>query len=124
MQSSRATAGMAYLLSEVLLVIIARSGNMLYERMSLTMFMVDTTYAMVIDNPDAIKKVNACRDILREVHRAYHPALDSNTYAAGARITFEQSLDDVLREILVIIYTENLINPSVLAEVKAKTWTA
>jgi hypothetical protein len=123
MNNNRNNNGLAWLLTEAILMRINKSGAQIYEKLDLTMLIIDTTYAMVSDNRKDMEIIEKERAAAQELRRQYSPIIDEDRLSVNeAKTNFNIYLDDITRIVLLIIYKNDLINPSLLQEVKAVKW--
>lgn len=126
MTSERSKSGMAYFMTDTLLTMNHRAGGHVYERFNLVMTFADCVNAMLEDeNKNDLVRLKLDEQLLAidELQKNYNPKFDIDIYMSDARTIFETHLNNVLRELLKISYQKNLINPSMIGEVKAHDWT-
>jgi len=123
MLNQRSSNGLSWLLTEAILYRINHAGGPVAERIDLTLLIADTVGAMVSDNLADKAIIDSEVKALEELWRNYTPVLDENRIVVtDTKTDFNIYLSKIMRNLLIVIYTNDLINPSMLKEIKAAKW--
>lgn len=114
--------GMSWQVVEIMFTLIHSVGGRLYDKLHLVMMLADCIHAMLAEKKPAQDKVQGLRESLRELRKQYYPRLDTDTYTSESRTSYELLLDDIMRDLFLTIYENDLISPSVLDQVYASHW--
>jgi hypothetical protein len=113
---------MSWQVVEIMFTLIHNMGGRLYDKLHLVMMLADCIHAMLGEKADVRNKVEHSRECLRELRKGYYPRLDTDLYTSENRTEYELLLDDLMRDLFVVIYENNLISPSILGQVYGDHW--
>lgn len=110
-------SALSYHLAEALLSMIYTSNGSLYQRTNLIAIILSDVEAMIGEK--AVGDIKGNMQLLRE---SYEPIMDHDVTVMTKKMAYEQILDQVRTDLLVVIDTKNLVSQGNLETVKATKW--